>query len=390
MNQPEFSIFVVLFREVCAKCFGQPLIRPLSEPESRHLSNEIEDRTGLVVGWKSIKNYAAFILIAKPGKQPNPSVATLDTLARYLCDAPATSEIQRQKSESSYPYWFEFRGRFTPEKNGPLPARKRPMKQIVIWGGLGIVALLAFLVWLFQNTDYIEIAENFQALDEPSLRARGWNLLSEEPAHWNRRDEQPGQLSLFTLKGDNWQTKEEIPLIRNLLVRKIHDDCFNAEVHFSNFVPHENWQQAGLLLLEDTAYIGKSIRLSIAYNDFFGGYAKPGEIIIQAIASYGKSYQNVEEIIHYPLFVLDKDTSRHIVSNNLKNSAVRIEKQGNTFRFLYAASPVEHFSFKELAAYEFGMEPKYVGIFALKGFVDTASTIPVAVRFFRLDDQPCQ
>ena len=74
---------------------------------------------------------------------------------------------------------------------------------------------------------------------------------------------------------------------------------------------------------------------------------------------------------------------------NLKNFAFRVEKQGRKFRILYSASPVDNFSFKELTTYEFGMATKYIGLFALKGFVDSTAVMPVKVRYFRLDGQSC-
>ena len=381
--------FVGLFKDACARCFGHPLDKPLSEPESRHLSNEIEEKTGLVVGWKSIKNYAVFVLSASPEKQENPSMATLDTLARYVYDAPPTSEIQRKRNEAHFAFWFRYLQQFPVDRIEPTPGLRRSQKKIRIVAVLALLALVMLVALYFLYPKQYSMVEEFQATDEEYLEDKGWVVLSKEPAYWERRAENPGQLTLFTLEGDNWTGKEQSPVIRNLLVQKIEGNCFSAEVHLSDFVPGENWQQAGLLLVEDTAFNGKCLRLSLSYNDFFGGYSKPGEIIIQAIASYGKQYQNVEEIAHHPLFTLDGKTGSGIISYNLKHSAVRLEKQDKTFRFLYSASPFENFSFKELVTYEFDMKPAFVGVFALKGFVDTASVVPVGVRFFRLDSRGC-
>src|ERR1700712_5659708 len=106
MNNPEFLIFTVLFKEVYQKCFGNAIESPLTETESKLLCNNILDKTGLSVGWKSVKNYSIFINNTAAGKQENPSVATMDTLARYVLNAPYTSELQRKNDESHYPYWF--------------------------------------------------------------------------------------------------------------------------------------------------------------------------------------------------------------------------------------------------------------------------------------------
>ncbi|MBK7869271.1 MAG: hypothetical protein IPJ74_00630 [Saprospiraceae bacterium] len=380
MNEQDALAFADLFKEAYHKCFGNALNKALSEPESKHLSNEIEDQTGLVIGWKSIKNYAAFVLKEAPDKRVNPSIATLDTLARYVYEAPKTSENQRKKNEGHFPYWFRHREQYTNVAQNPVQTRSK--KPFLILGGSIFLILTILAILYFINPKQSNITEDFHSLDEHYFKDGNWFLVSKDALYWNRRDESPGQLTLFTLEGDNWPKTGEQSVIRNLLARKIYDKCFSTEVHFSNFIPEQNWQQAGILLLEDTSYQGKSIRLSLSYNDFFGGYNKPGEIIIQGIASYGKGYSNLEEIIHQTLFTLDQENNNQIITDNLKNSALRIEKQGSEFRFLYSASPSENFSFKELAVYEFDMDAKYVGIFALKGFVDSTGIMPVNINFF--------
>jgi hypothetical protein len=225
-------------------------------------------------------------------------------------------------------------------------------------------------------------------LDEKELYENAWLLVAEDQTYWKRRDENPGQLTLFTLTGDSWRTPNQSPRIPNLLCRVLPDGDFSTEVHFSDFIPQENWQQAGILLMEDTLFNGKSLRISLSYNDYFGGWKQPGEILIQVVASNGRAYTNVEEVVHHPLFTLNGDLGQEMIADNLKYSALKVERQGENFRFLYSASPFENFSFKELTRYEFNMEPKYVGIFALKGFVDTTAVMPVGVRFFRLEGLP--
>ncbi len=389
MNKQDLLAFTSLFKAICEKCFAQPLSNSLTEPESRQLSHEIELQTGLVVGWKSIKNYAAFVLQEPPYKPENPSLATLDTLARYHFEAPLSSEVQRKKSANLYIYWFKYRDQINGVAPTSAPSAIRPQKRFW-WLPLGFgLVLFTLLIFYFQTKELEQFYDDFSSVEEKALLDKGWFVQSKETNHWDKRGLYPEHLTLFTLKGDNWPQKSEKPTIRNLLLRKIQDDCFNTEVHFSEFIPHESWQQAGLLLLEDTTFTGKSIRLSLSYNNFFGGYSKPGEIIIQGIASLGKKYSNLEEMIHQPLFAFEQEIKTLIVKN-LKNSALKIEKKGQQFRFLYSSGDSENFSFKELKVYEFDMMPKYVGIFALKGFVDTSATIPAKVKFFRLEGRKCK
>lgn len=391
MDAFDRRVFADLFSAVVARCFGHPLGSPLSESESKHLSNEIEDSTGLVIGWRSLKNYALFLLNPTPDKPENPSIATLDTLARYVLGAPVTSEAERKKTEEHCPYWFRYReqARLSAQPQPQRTENKPRKERLPLLTGLLLVGAISGYLFV-QKSDFARIVETFQNTNDAYLKQNGWFVQAKNPDFWNRRSETPGRLTLFTLNGDTWPKAGATPRVQNLLLRKIHDDCFQAEVHFDAFVPGGNWQQAGLLLVEDTLFTGKSIRLSVAYNDYFGGYDKPAEILIQAIASYGRGNAHLEEFVHQPLFPLGTANDRRIAATNLKNVAFRIEKQGSKFRFLYSTSPVDNFSFKEVTTYEFGMAPKYIGLFALKGFVDTTAVVPVRVRYFRLDGQRCE
>ena len=88
-------------------------------------------------------------------------------------------------------------------------------------------------------------------------------------------------------------------------MRKIPADCFTAEIHLNNFIPGQNWQQAGILIMEDTSFTGKTVRMSLMYNDFSGGAPVSKEILIQAITSLGKNFNKPEEIANQPIFYLD-------------------------------------------------------------------------------------
>ncbi|GAB3944075.1 hypothetical protein GCM10028805_11210 [Spirosoma harenae] len=390
MDEFDRRVFSELLNAVVMKCFSHSLDNPLSEPESKHLSSEIEEATGLVIGWRSVKNYAAFVLNPTSAKQENPSTATLDTLARYVFDAPVTSEAERKKTGEHFPYWFRYREQMLPVQQVSVPQSTRSNRRLgFIVGATLILGSIIGFVW-FRPADVVSFQDNFRAIDDASLRQNGWLVQHKNATYWNRRTENPGQLTLFTLKGDSWPQADESPRVQNLLLHAIQSDCFRTEVHLTDFVPGGNWQQAGLLLLEDTLFTGKSIRLSLSYNDFFGGLSQPSEILIQATASNGKSDRNLEEFIHQPLFRIGNANDRRIAVTNLKNVAFRIEKQGQKFRILYSASPVDNFSFKEITTYNFGMKPKYLGLFALKGFVDSTAVMPVRVKYVRLDGLRCE
>jgi hypothetical protein len=386
MNDLDAAAFAHLFTEAHQKCFGHPMTDPLSETESKQFSNKVFDQTGLVIGPKSIKNYSAYVINNGNGKEENPSVATLDTLARYVLNAPYTDETQRKNRESHYPYWFQYKDQFYRQRK--KPGKRRRLSPLAFGLVLAIIILgVVATFFLYGKSSPDQVIENFDSVVEDSLEAKGWMVQSKDSVWWNKRNEFPGHLSLFTLKGDNWPDSIETPVITNLLLRSIDADCFTTEIHLSDFIPGQNWQQAGILLSEDSSFNGKSLRLSIAYNDFFGGFKEKPQIIVQGITSQGKG-SNPEEIVHKVLFTRDS-TGQDILFNNMKRSALRIEKSGNRLRILYASSPVGNFAFKEAITQEFTIHPKYIGIFALKGRVDESAVIAARVDFFNFLEEKC-
>jgi hypothetical protein len=387
MNDLDVSAFTALFKEAHQKCFGHPITKPLSETESKLFSNKIFDQTGLVIGPKSIKNYSFFILNNSEAKEENPSVATLDTLARYALDAPYTNEIQRKVKENHYPYWFQYKNKFY--RSQKKPVQRKWLVPILIMSAIIIIGIVSFIVISSKAISLKPFTENFSSVDEDTLSAHGWFIKSKDEQYWSKRSDKPGYLTLYTLKGDNWPDSLNKPDIKNLLIRKISADCFTAEVHLSEFIPQQNWQQAGIFLSEDSNFSKKSLRLSFLYNDFYGGFPNKKEIIIQAITSQGKDFDKPEEITHQSVFTIDS-SNESLVRQNLRYAALRIERQGKKFRLLFANGSLANAAFKELISQDIDMNPQYVGLFAIKGFVDSAAIIPVRFDFFNYNPEKCK
>lgn len=402
MDNLDLSAFADLFGAVCRKCFGYPLKEPLTETESKLLSNHIFEQTGLTVGWKSLKNYSFFLLSDSPSKGENPSVATLDTLSRYVLEAPYTTEPERKKMDGHYPYWYRYKGAVaaTGGHAGAVPkpdhggeretrnGRRRIVRAGILFTVVGLSIVVLTLV--FRGRAFVDYTDNFRTTRMDSLSAGGWSVKDVDTVFWNRRQEIPGGLSLFTLKGDNWPDPPQPSRIRNLLWRRLPCDCFTLEVHWKDFIPRQNWQQTGILLLEDTGFTGKSLRVSLAYNDYMGGGPLLRQIYVQAITSLGDVSSKPEEIAHVPLFTIDTLDRYPILARNLEHSALRIEKQGRRFRLLYSNGVSENASFKEMVSHEFDMTPRYIGLFALKGFVDSTADIPATITFFSLHCARCE
>ena len=143
------------------------------------------------------------------------------------------------------------------------------------------------------------------------------------------------------------------------------------------------------MLSEDTSFSGRSLRLSLAYNDFGGGFPKSREIILQGIVYDGKSGGKMEEIIHLPIFQLDSATEE-LVKQNLRHSTLRIEKQGSHFRLLYAGGAVANSAFREIGSRVVEFDPHFIGLFAIQGFTANSSVVPARFDQFRYLPLPCK
>ncbi|HEY4323647.1 MAG TPA: hypothetical protein VGN20_06665 [Mucilaginibacter sp.] len=163
MDDLDFLIFTDLFKAAYTKCFGHVIRNPMTETESKLFCNKTLDQTGLSIGWKSVKNYSFFIMDTASAKDENPSVATLDTLARYVLGAPYTNEIQRKNDEGHHPYWFLYKEKFPATKKKQAP-EKWFLGTGAIMIGLLIVIVIAYFKFIaptkaVQFTDYFNYTD---------------------------------------------------------------------------------------------------------------------------------------------------------------------------------------------------------------------------------------
>ncbi|HEY1870631.1 MAG TPA: hypothetical protein VGG71_06195, partial [Chitinophagaceae bacterium] len=171
MDEAGSNAFIALFKEACLKCFGHSLQQPLTETESRLFYNNVFEQTGLVIGWKSLKNYSFFVLNEKTAKQENPSTATLDTLARYVLHAPYTTEAERKAKESHYPYWFRYKERLyvndaTEEIAHPGKPAVRPVYFLI-----ALIAIIAlFFVVFAEKSTPKNFTDNFRSANDDTLQ----------------------------------------------------------------------------------------------------------------------------------------------------------------------------------------------------------------------------
>src|SRR6476469_3069846 len=134
-RESDADAFAKLFRDAYRKCFASAFTAPLTETESHRLSVEIAESTGLEIGWKSLKNYSSYLL-GRSGRVENPSVATLDTLARYVAGAPLTDETPDATRPTALPTSID-------RSTSPPRAARRTLIAV------GTVALAALLAVVF-------------------------------------------------------------------------------------------------------------------------------------------------------------------------------------------------------------------------------------------------
>lgn len=128
MDAPDLQIFIALFQQACLRCFGQLPATPLDAAASAHMSHVVHQSTGLFLSTRIIQHYAAFALAQETAITETPSGASLDTLARYVMDAPYTTEAERKTREGYFPYWHLFKAQYTTGtanevEDNPVPAR---------------------------------------------------------------------------------------------------------------------------------------------------------------------------------------------------------------------------------------------------------------------------
>ncbi|MGC3943347.1 MAG: hypothetical protein QM762_02230 [Chryseolinea sp.] len=403
MTESQDIVFRQLFTQACQKCFGHTPVASLTETDARTLSNDILQQTGLLLGIKSLKNYSIYFFDSSQKKE-NPSIATLDTLARYVLGAPSTNEITRKDTEPHHPYWFRYKTELVlPIVNKPVTAdsdnpdetaklsRPNRFLHYVLYATLLAVAIAAIVITLHRTNQPAnsQFRDDFNDVSDESLRATGWSVQQADNQYWPMHDSRTGYITLHTLIGDNWPGSDTVLPVRNLLTRPIEEECFAVEVQFKELRLTHNWQQAGIILAEDPDFRTRVIRLSLSYNDFFGGYTKEPEIIIQGLSSVESSqFSKPEEFAHIPLLTLTSGTES-LVWNNLRNAALKIEKKGNIFRFLFSTGATEVFAFKEAVHREYQFNPKYVALFATQGLARESHIAPIFVDQFSIIQISC-
>ena len=105
-----------------------------------------------------------------------------------------------------------------------------------------------------------------------------------------------------------------------MVYRKLDCDCCTVTAHLTDFHPVKNWQQAGILLLEEPDFSGRSMRMTFAVHQV--GDEQPRKKL-QIVPMQ-------ENHIPYNRTVMDFDEEM-----DLNRISLQIRKNGDQFEFLY-------------------------------------------------------
>jgi hypothetical protein len=211
-----------------------------------------------------------------------------------------------------------------------------------------------------------------------------------------------GLLWTSTIAGDVWGTCPA-PMGFVLAVPGSDTD-FIVTTYVDSLVPRRNFQQAGLIVLEDS---DNYVRLTMAASNLPWGEGgnKIERVIVQGVSERGGTVGDVQHILgtHVDEQAADRRPKG-------ERAALRIERHGTLWKFSYSfgrwsssetrfESKFEDGSQANTDTFANGLKPKWVGILAFKGFSpcvsvdqipsgdtpDSAGVIPVAFERFSIE-----
>lgn len=246
------------------------------------------------------------------------------------------------------------------------------------------LAMLALAVSLYKTTSSPLAPESFRddfGHDSTGLVLQeGWYIANLDTAYWNRPDLN-NHLTLFTQQGDNWVSPGQEPEIKNLLLREIGPGDFTATILLSGFRPTSNWQQAGILLIQDD---DNSIRVTYGYDDV--GAKKP-RLVVQTVPI-------VDGMVLHPHTLTERPLTEQKVYP--RKIWLRMIREDNMYRFYYKKNFYnERWIFTRAWNAPDSFSPSQIGIGAFQGITQELFSgeiiqldrepIPANIDFFEIE-----
>jgi hypothetical protein len=98
--------------------------------------------------------------------------------------------------------------------------QKNKTRPLILLGSIVAVIIILAIVQLLHNKNQQRFTDHFHSLQNDALAENGWFVQSKDSVWWNRRNERPHFLTLFTLRGDNGPDSVNAPLIKNRFGKK--------------------------------------------------------------------------------------------------------------------------------------------------------------------------
>lgn len=218
--------------------------------------------------------------------------------------------------------------------------------------------------------------EDFEQTSVDSLQAKGFEWMDYEPNWWSKQL-QKGKLTLYTLRGDYWYDEPDTPTISNLLCRKINGRKCKITVKLDGFDPTQDFQQAGIFLLDSKKTRDHNIRFTLAACS---SCSPPRQVLQMVKNEHGTVFEK---------FVVAKQISPK-ASPTAQSLWLRMEYESGQVRFFYHWG-AEYSSFQEIATMDIDYEPAFVGLAAFRGLKDgsrkpnIAASLPVFVDYLKVE-----
>lgn len=267
-----------------------------------------------------------------------------------------------------------------------VPPPRRRSKRL-LWFGAALSLLCAIFIGSVLYRALPEPwSDEFDSAAPDSLCHRGWLVLDGDSVALSRQLK-PGFLTLYTYPGDFWVKDNEVPFIKNLLVRKLPGGDLRIKFRLVGFDPEQNWQQAGAILLNEQLDRYNFFRASFGFDrQKFKGYQAGARMTdrvqkLQSIISHEGVIEEISVNLRAPEF--DPLLNEVGVLMDIKGKDLTISLwHGNEWSSIEIGYKRE---------FKLRFAPAYVGLYACQGQTNeerlplNADTIPAFFDYIRVE-----
>lgn len=275
----------------------------------------------------------------------------------YYSDPDVCATDKQEKPSFGDDFVRALRAYAGEEKTLPaqMPDIRRPLSRQWILGALLLVFVLSVLILAARKNKTPKYwKEDFGSTHPDSLKRHGWAIEDFDAAAFSKQV-QPNHLTLYTLRGDYWHTPPDTPVISNLLFKKLNGESGKITFKLVNFNPTQNFQQAGLILLNEERDRSHNIRVTLAAC----ASCIPCLQSIQIVKmEHGTAYEKSFPLIRW--------SDEAPAEAPLREVWIQVQYEKGKFRFFHHTGE-EFFSFGEAGSFEFNFQPRYIGIAAFRG-----------------------